>query len=93
MKNGMPTMLGLLLALLGTAAPADDARESAMTGGDPEGNGAAQQSSADGGRASDASGAPAKPASTATAAGALHKGVKEGTIKIEGGTDPGAPGY
>jgi hypothetical protein len=93
MKNKVLMTLGACCVLLGIAASADDDDKSEATSGNGDIEGAEQQSGAVGGATSGASGTGTKPASTATAVGAVNKAVKEGKIKIEGGTDPGAPGF
>lgn len=92
MKSNGLMALGVCIALLGAAALADDGGKLATTSGDGDGSSTEQQAGAESGEASDASGSGTKRADTATAVGALYKGVKDGEIKIEGGTDPGAPG-
>jgi hypothetical protein len=85
--------VGACCALLGSAASADDEGKFEMTSGDSDKNAAEQQAGAESAATSDASGTGTKRAGTATAVGAVNEAVKEGKIKIEGGTDPGAPGY
>ena len=85
--------LGLCFALLGAGAWADDGGNPTTPSGDADGSGIDQPADTRADEASGSSGADRKPASTATAVGALHEAVKDGDIKIEGGTDPGAPGF
>jgi hypothetical protein len=92
MKRPVLMALGLWLALLGAGAWADDGGDPAAPPGDADGTGTGQQADARADETSGSSGTDRKPASTATAAGAIHEAVKGGDIKIEGGTDPGAPG-
>jgi hypothetical protein len=91
MTRGLLIALGLCLALPGSGAWADDGGNPATPPGDAGVSDTDQQAAAQADEASASSGADRKPASTATAIGALHEAVKEGDIKIEGGTDPGAP--
>jgi len=93
MKSKGVVILGVCFALLEAAVLADDDVNPPTTSGDADSIRVEQQSGAETGAASGASEAGTRGAGTATAVGAIYEAVKEGKIKIKGGTDPGAPDF